>query len=71
MFKANLSSRAQTKDGANSSPLNKAKDQAKRGQSGPQTNLSSYSYGGVQFGQAAIKDISSIVKNKDIFEKAQ
>ena len=59
-----------------SSPLSRFK-QEKRGPSGPINNLTGFSAGGVNFANmqdtkaSVTKDLSSIIKNKAIFEKAQ
>ena len=60
----------------NQSPLAKAKENKRTPSQNPSLGLAQFSYGGVQLGSKGLselrsKDVGSIVKNKDIFEKAQ
>ena len=60
----------------NHSPLAKAKENKRTPNSNVGIGIGQLSYGGVQLGGKALnelrnKDVGSIVKNKDIFEKAQ
>ena len=59
----------------NHSPLAKAKDNKRTPSQNAGIGIGQLSYGGVQLGGKALndlrnKDVGSIVKNKEIFEKA-